>query len=229
MLNLPEKSFVMRNKQTISASEDVPQRDAVGFQGNGAEPPSKCNGHVLTSASVFDDLEAAEARDATATAPTRRMLTRLSVKRPEKHWFFRTHPEFSFQCWLYEDRDERETFYVWPQIADELTGFARLVLLRLSVTRQGTVFIFPVKLQQDAGARMWNETARDAAEQAQKRWVSMRSNLQEGCYEIYLAEGTWPEPEWPELTKPEILKLAFGDRVIMTADHPVILRLRGRQ
>jgi hypothetical protein len=120
--------------------------------------PTIGNGHAPSPASVFDDLEAAEARDVTATAPTRRVLTRLSVKRPEKAWFFRTHPEFSFQCWLYEDRDERETYYVWPQIADELTGFARLVLLRLAITRQGTVFIFPVKLQQErvraCGARL---------------------------------------------------------------------------
>jgi hypothetical protein len=187
------------------------------------------NGYAVSPASVFDDLDAAEARDATAVSPTRRVLTRLSVKRPEKHWFFRTHPEFSFQCWLYEDRDERETFYVWPGIADELVGFARLVLLRLAVTRQNTVFVFPVKLTADGGSRSWNETARDAAEQAQKRWVSMRSNSQEGCYEIHLAEGVWPEPEWPELSKAEILKLAFGDRVIMSADHPVIHRLRGRQ
>jgi hypothetical protein len=177
--------------------------------GNGAYPEtvSKIGDERAPSpASVFDDLDVAEARDTIATASTRRVLTRLSVKRPEKQWFFRTHPEFSFQCWLYEDRDERETYYVWPQMADELTGFARIVLLRLAITRQGTVFLFPVKLPQDGSARMWNETARDAAEQAQNHWVAMRSNLQEGCYEIYRAEGVWPEPEWPELSKPEILK-----------------------
>jgi hypothetical protein len=201
--------------------------------GNGADHPAPApqsgNGRAPPPASVFDDLDAAEARDAVATTPTRRVLTRLTVKKPEKHWFFRTHPEFSFQCWLYEDKDERESYYVWPDIANELVGFARLVLLRLAITRQGTVFVFPVKLLQDGGARSWNETARDAAEQAQKRWVSMRANMQEGGYEIHLAEGVWPEPEWPELSRHEIVKLAFSDRVITTAEHPAILRLRGCQ
>jgi hypothetical protein len=176
---------------------------------------------------VFDNLETAQITDVSAGSPARRVITRIAVKRPEKQWFFRSHPEFHFQCLTYEDREENETYYVYPALGELLGDFARPVLLHLCMTRQGTLFLFPVKLSTDGSGNQWNATARDGAQRARTYWLSIRANRQSQGYDVYLAEGQIPEPEWPELTVPEILKLAFGDRVILTGNHPVIHKLRG--
>ena len=49
-----------------------------------------------------------------------------------------------------------------------------------------------------------------------------------GAYEVFEATGDLPEPEWPDLPFPEILKIAFRDRIVDRADHPLVQRLRGQ-
>jgi hypothetical protein len=41
------------------------------------------------------------------------------------------------------------------------------------------------------------------------------------------AEGEHSEPVWPDRPFNELLKLGFGDRIIDSADHPVLKELRG--
>ena len=49
-----------------------------------------------------------------------------------------------------------------------------------------------------------------------------------GGYRVLQAEGRLSEPEWPaNKTLGELLEIAFGDRIIMAEDHPVVRRLRG--
>jgi hypothetical protein len=47
------------------------------------------------------------------------------------------------------------------------------------------------------------------------------------AYEIFEAESAIPDPVWPELSFEAIYRIAFKDRLIASADHPVIKRLRG--
>jgi hypothetical protein len=48
-----------------------------------------------------------------------------------------------------------------------------------------------------------------------------------GAYEIFEAIGELSEPDWPALSFPEILQVAFRDRIVDRFDHPLINRLRG--
>ena len=48
-----------------------------------------------------------------------------------------------------------------------------------------------------------------------------------GAYEISEARGELPEPIWPDYSFGEILKIAFRDRLVDRADHPLIQRLLG--
>lgn len=48
-----------------------------------------------------------------------------------------------------------------------------------------------------------------------------------GAYEISEAVGNLSEPVWPELSLPEILRIAFRDRMVTTLDHPLVKRLLG--
>jgi hypothetical protein len=55
----------------------------------------------------------------------------------------------------------------------------------------------------------------------------MQADLALGAYRIYKAEGVLPDPVWPRNTLAELLEIAFRERVISDADHPLIRKLRG--
>jgi hypothetical protein len=101
-------------------------------------------------------------------------------------------------------------------------------MLFTSITRQGVPFLWPIRLPGDDGKHNeWHRTALEAAQRAQTRWVRIAANMAAGGYDLFEATGALPEPEWPDLSFRELLKIAFKDRFIRTADHPVLRRLRG--
>jgi hypothetical protein len=71
------------------------------------------------------------------------------------------------------------------------------------------------------------QVAGEAAERAMKKWVRVTSSMSLGAYEIFEASGDLPEPVWPDISFEEILKIAFRDRVVDRADHPLVQRLQG--
>ena len=88
--------------------------------------------------------------------------------------------------------------------------------------------MWPVALPDEGGRRnAWAETAREACELAKTAWVRLAADMSLGAYRIYEAEGQLSGPVWPDKPFPELLKLAFKDRIIDSGDHPVVKRLRG--
>jgi len=88
----------------------------------------------------------------------------------------------------------------------------------------------------------WNKTAVNACDQAKTKWTQVTSLKEEGIedYKITLAgeddefdEPTcgFDEPTWPigEQTLVDIILTRFSGFSIETADHPGLLRLRGRK
>ena len=69
----------------------------------------------------------------------------------------------------------------------------------------------------------------EAARLAETKWVRVASNMAAGMYDTFEATGELPDPEWPELSFGEILRLAYRDRFINSADHPVLQALRGER
>ena len=61
-----------------------------------------------------------------------------------------------------------------------------------------------------------------------KDGCELTANMSLGAYEVFEASGDLPEPEWPDIPFPEILKIAFRDRIVDRADHPLVQRLRGQ-
>jgi hypothetical protein len=194
-------------------------------QGNGQTPPP------LTSENVFDNLEQARYKGTPSGPVGKKVLTFIPVKKPEPHWFIRVHPTLREELLIYEDRDERETYYVANYLEDELERFGRPALLALGITTQATLFVWPLYLLGkfsggNSLSRQWTDSARKAAAIAERQWISVRSNRQAGGCEPLVAEKAHPEPEWPDIDKTQMLKLAFGDRCILEADHPVLRKLR---
>ena len=185
----------------------------------------------MSERSVFDDLEAIRlSPDAAATAGTREVLRHVPVRKPNRTEFVRVHPDVDMRLatGVFVDREEREVFFVVPELRSELAGELKPVLLVTAISRQGVVILWPVPLPDEGGRRnAWAETAREACELARAGWVRLAPDMALGGYRIFTAEGQLSEPVWPEKTLPELLKLGFKDRIINSEDHPVIRRLRG--
>jgi len=128
-----------------------------------------------------------------------------------------------------EDGMNRETYLVQREIQDLVVHELRPVRLFVAISKRGTVFLGPAKLPRedhDAGRR-WAETALLAAEQAKTLWVKMLGNRDLGGDEIFRAKGDLGEPQWPDKTFRDLVEIAFRERLIDRADHPVIRELAG--
>jgi hypothetical protein len=109
--------------------------------------------------SPFDNLENIRVdHDYLATAGVSTALTTLRVRRPHREWFIRTHPDPAYRIdtgLLILDEDS-DAYYVakslWPDLLGFETGFA-LYRLRLAVSRQGTPFLWPIRLPGEDGKR----------------------------------------------------------------------------
>jgi hypothetical protein len=83
-------------------------------------------------ANIFADLDSLRlSADAAAVMGATEVLSHVPVRKPNRHEFFRVRPEPEY--WLgtgvFEDREERETFFVAPRMRDALLGEIKPVLL----------------------------------------------------------------------------------------------------
>ena len=179
----------------------------------------------------FADLEALRLdQNYAETAGVKKLLKTVPVRKPGSQDFVRTHPEHRLApAALIELRDDRETYFVSPSMVSELAGEYFVAALYLTITRQGVVHLWPVRLPGPDGRHLeWHRSAAEAAEAAQTRWVKIRANMGLGAYEIFEAHSdNIPEPVWPDEPFEQIVRVAFRDRFIDRRDHPVVKRLRG--
>lgn len=160
----------------------------------------------------------------------RRIITNVQVRKPNRQEWFRTHPDVErrLDTLLLEMRDDRLTYLVAPDIAPAIPGEAVAKTLYMTITRQGVVLLWPVRLPDDQGRLdEWNAVAHQAALKAETKWIRLAANMGAGTYEVYEAMDQIAEPEWPELSFERILEMAFKDRYVDNLDHPVIRRLMG--
>lgn len=185
----------------------------------------------MTAGSVFDNLDAIRlSPQVAAMGDVKEVLGHVPVRKPSRHEFVRVHPDADMHLatGVFIDREERETFFVAPELRPELAGELKAVLLVVTITRQGVVFLWPVPLPDESGRQTaWAETAREACELAKTNWVRMVADMSLGAYRLYEAEGQLSAPVWPDKSLSELLKLAFKNSIIDRIDHPVIKRLRG--
>jgi hypothetical protein len=169
-------------------------------------------------------------QDFAATCGVKKLLTTIPIRRPNAQDFTRVcaDPAFRDAFPAIEIKDERELYIVNRNMHAELSTECVSVTLFTAVTRQGVVFLWPVKLPgPDGKTNEWWRSAREAAELAMRQWVRIKANMSLGAYEMFSPESVMQDPTWPELPFNELLRIAFKDRIISSADHPVVKRLRG--
>lgn len=154
----------------------------------------------------------------------------VPVRKPGRQDFVRVHADsgWRLETAVLQFKDDRETFVVAPAVQPELFGELVPMVLFTAVTRQGVLFLWPVRLPGPDGRQDdWNRSALDAAQIGMARWVRVASNRHLGAYEVFEATAALPEPEWPVEGFEHIVGLAFKDHYIDSVDHPAVRRLRG--
>jgi hypothetical protein len=165
------------------------------------------------------------------TVGVKKLITTIPVRKPNRQDFVRVHPDPKYRLTpaaIIEVKEDREVYLVTPSMAQVLPGEFATATLYTTISRQGILHVWPVKLPTPEGRQNeWHRSAGEAAEQATKKWVRVTSSMSLGAYEIFEASGDLPEPVWPDISFEEILKVAFRDRVVDRADHPLVQRLQG--
>jgi hypothetical protein len=202
------------------------------------EPPVANNGHgtptfVKAPPDPFDPARLRLSQDFASTIGVKKALLTVPVRKPDKSWFIRVHrgEDFRLETAVLNLKEDRELYLIdrefWP---DLMTGEATFAFQALftAITRQGTVFIWPIGLPGlDGKSNSWNDSAIEAATRAMDCWVRVMANMQAGGYDVIEAASGIPEPTWPDMQLRDLLAIAFRDRRIDSLDHPVLKRLRG--
>jgi hypothetical protein len=165
------------------------------------------------------------------TVGVKKLLTTVPVRKPNRQDFVRVHPDPKYRLTpaaIIEVKEDREVYLITPNMAQVLPGEFSTVTLYLAINRQGVPFLWPVKLPKPDGKHNeWHRSAAEAAERAMGKWVRVTSSMSLGAYEIFKASGDLPEPVWPDIPFPEILRIAFRDRIVDRPEHALVQRLQG--
>ena len=194
------------------------------------DPPDDDDGKKDEANNPFDPKRLRIAGAFSQGPTARRIMTNVPVRKLNRQEWFRVHPDpdMRLDTLLLEVRDERLTYLVAPDIAPAIPGEAVAKTLYATITRQGVVLLWPVRLPDEQGRLdEWNTVAHQAAQRAETNWIRLAANMGAGTYEVYEAMDQIGEPDWPDLTFERILEMAFKDRYIDNLDHPVIRRLVG--
>jgi hypothetical protein len=191
------------------------------------------NGETTNAPDPFDVQRLRQEPDDDAALGVRELLVSIPYRKPSKEQFVRVHPDTAFRCTggLIELKDDdSESYWVdpvlWPHLADEPTFGRRLVVT--AVTRQGAVFLWGLRLPgTDGKIPDWVSIPLEAAKAAESKWVKLFWDQAQRRHRIKLSEHLADAPTWPTQTFPELLRLAFKDKVISSLDHPILKRLRG--
>ncbi len=159
-----------------------------------------------------------------------RQITRVPVRKPQKSEFFRVHSgeTWRLQTMLLELKEESETYVVLPGVWDALPDLIKPAVLHSAVDRKGNFFLIPVPMPtQDGRRNSWHDSLNSAVIAAESNWVRVVANLKNGGYDLFVANGDLPGPDWPESSFSDLVNIAFKNRIISAADHPVVKQLTG--
>jgi hypothetical protein len=138
----------------------------------------------------FDPAALRLSADITAIVGVKKALLTVPVRKPAPSWFVRVNPDPKYQLQpaaIIELKEDREFYLVTPTLYGELATEATLSLrvLFTAVSRQGVLFLWPIRLPRaDGRDDEWSRSNREAAACAQKGWVRIVANMSLGAYEI---------------------------------------------
>lgn len=220
----------MTDSNATSGATQLPLTPRNGVQPHATTDEKSASGPRPSGAQEFALADLRLPSDFHEGIGVKRQLVAIPVRRPDKQWWVRVHPEADYRLdtAVIEVQEQRETYLVAPALRDELVGEVIRKSLALAVNRQGVVFIWPARLPSaDGRLDPWNEAARKAMALAVGQWV--RVTPHSAGYDVFTTTAELPEPEWPEQNFEDLLRIAFRGRYITDPDHAVLRRLRGQE
>jgi hypothetical protein len=226
----PTRKYTRRTKTQLPKNTPEPAPDPEG-NGQLQEAASTSQASQADSADDWDLDSLRVSQDYADGLGVEQAVADVPVWKPRKGQWIRTHPskDYQIETLLLELEEERELYLIAPRLHSALSTEPMVSrrLLITSITRQGRLFLWPIKLPApDGKSNVWNETALDAARRASSAWVRIAADMGFGTYRVWEAKTVLDEPKWPPLTFKEMIQLAFRERRISSLDHPVVKRLR---
>jgi hypothetical protein len=185
-----------------------------------------------TASNPFDPASLRLDQSFAEKAGVKKLITIVPVRKPNRQDFVRVHPDPSYRlspAGIIEIKEDRETYLVVPSMAQELQSELVPATLFTAITRQGVIFIWPIKLPgPDGKHNAWPHSAMVAAKLAEKTWIRVCANMHLGAYEPFEAQNKLSEPVWSDVPPfEELLRTAFSGRIVDNSEHPLVRRLRG--
>jgi len=163
----------------------------------------------------------------------RKVISTIPVRKPNKsEWFqVRPGPQWRLQTAILEVEAgvDRAVYLVTKDLWADLSGEISPALVLTCTNRAGDLFLWRVKLPgPDGRTNTWTESALRIAQAAETTWCRMVADTTNGHYTHFEPAAELPEPKWPDgLDFHQILKIAFRDKCIDSADHAILRALRG--
>lgn len=206
--------------------------------------PAETNGRAAVSSGLqlgqpslappnpFDPASLRLGSDFAASLGVRKIISTVPVRKPGKSEWFRVRPGEDWRLMTavleVENGIDRATYLVHPSLWTELQGETVPALVLTCVNRASDLFLWRIKLPgPDGRSNTWTESAIRIAQAAEANWCRMVADTANGHYTHFEPTATLPDPVWPDLSLEQILTVAFRDRFIQSADHPVLRQLRG--
>src|SRR5262249_37286236 len=114
---------------------------------------TEITGATNTPLDPFDPANLRLSQSFVETGGVKKLLTTVPVRKPNPQDFVRAHPgpEYRDDFPIIELKDEREEYIVTAGLVPELTGELVTKTLFTAINRQGTVFLWPVRLPSSDG------------------------------------------------------------------------------
>ena len=153
----------------------------------------------------------------------------VPITKPPRQRFIRCHREHRFETQVLIEKDgDRRTYLIDRSLWDDLAGELTPVSLVQTISRQGTVFLWPVTIPDESGrTNRWSESAYQASIVAVEKWIRLSANMEAGFYDVIEAPPGLSEPVWPDVPFEKLIEVAFRGNFISSWEHIVLRQLRG--
>jgi len=202
------------------------------------QPQQASTDSLLKQSTSLNPLDLANIRinqDFATTVGVKKVRTEVPIRKSTKIEYFRTHPgeDHTALVPLFQNKGDGigdEYFVAAKDMIGAMPDQLQPYQLVLTINRQGSVFLWPVRIPtEEDRLSKWITSRIEAVQRAKTKWIRMIANTAPGAgyYDIKEAQGNLGEPVWPEESLQELINIAFRNRLIDSADHPIIKALLG--
>jgi hypothetical protein len=178
---------------------------------------------------------ASVAPEAPTASPVNLVINAVRVEKPRKLQYIFVHPEWRDYLYIIpgDFGADRDAYLVVPAVAHAFPNICRRVCVAPYCARwknSYNYYLWPIPQEDSAGrVNEWNKSAMREMHRAAGRWCQFIANGGNQTYESVEDPDSPEAPDWPPEGLNVLIKKAFEDHVIATSDHPLLVRLRGRQ